>query len=49
MISEKLLAKQKEMRQVAAFTKYCADCGETFGSDDIEEFMKMLPKHECGA
>ena len=35
------------MRKKGAFTKYCSTCGETFGSDDIEEFMKMLKNHKC--
>ena len=35
------------MRKKGAFTKYCSNCGETFGSDDIEEFMKMVEEHKC--
>ena len=38
---------KKKMRKVAAFTKYCADCGETFGSDDINKFLTMLQEHKC--
>lgn len=29
------------------FEKYCGTCGETFGSDDFDEFLKMLKEHKC--
>lgn len=44
---ESLEIKRKEMRKVGAFTKYCAKCGKTFGSDDMDEFLKMVEDHEC--
>lgn len=39
--------KLSDMRKKGAFTKYCSDCGETFGSDDVEEFMEMVKNHKC--
>jgi hypothetical protein len=38
---------RKEMRKHGAFTKYCSICGEIFGSDDINEFLKMVEDHKC--
>lgn len=45
--TEGMELKRKEMRTVGAFTKYCANCGETFGCDDLDEFLKMVEDHKC--
>jgi len=31
---------RKKMREKGRFSKYCSECGEVFGSDDIDEFLK---------
>ena len=38
---------QTEMRKKGAFSKYCSNCHETFGSDDIDKFLTMVGKHKC--
>jgi len=45
---KELNAIRKNMRKVGAFSKYCAECGQTFGSDDLKEFLTMLEEHKCG-
>lgn len=35
------------MRKKGAFSKYCSNCHEIFGSDDIDEFLKKMEGHKC--
>ncbi len=42
---------EKKLKQIKNkklnFSKYCSNCGEIFGSDNIEEFLEMVEKHIC--
>jgi len=35
------------MSEQFAFRKYCSQCRETFGSNDIDEFLEMMSEHKC--
>lgn len=40
---------QEKLREKGRFSKYCKDCGEIFGSDDIQAFLEMVEEHKCKA
>ncbi len=46
-IRKLLEEKRQNMRKMGAFSKYCSNCGQTFGSDDINVFLKMVEEHKC--
>jgi hypothetical protein len=34
-------------RMKGKFEKHCGRCGADFGSDDFDEFLKMIKEHVC--
>lgn len=44
---KQLQQMQKKMRKMGAFSKYCSECGQTFGCDDINKFLEMMKNHNC--
>ena len=44
-LSEEALKIQEELRKIGRFSKYCSDCGEKFGSDDMDTFLEMMDNH----
>ena len=44
---EDLKKVQEKLREKGRFSKYCSDCGEMFGSDDMDTFLEMMGNHKC--